>query len=156
MSRSPEAKQEAGLSWRREVASATTALALRQTTTYDLHRLLFERDLHIGDRFRTFIQFSNHDVTSASLSPGTDVDQIDLQQGFADLKTMPVRAVPGLHVDLCYLGIDRWKVAFNTSTANETRHTPNWSTSLRKHRNGCTSSSSTGTGYMPFKERYYE
>ena len=169
-SRSPEAKRGAGLSWRRKVARATTALALlglsaspaavqvlrnppstpyhflryddvpsdedshdwpndfwsplkftplddglppgsyinfggedrervehfstplfgltpRTTTTYDLHRLLFEGDLHVSDRFRTFIQFSNHQVTSASLSPGTDVDQIDLQQGFADLKT---------------------------------------------------------------------
>jgi hypothetical protein len=57
-------------------------LTPRRTTAYDLHRLLFEGDLHIGDRFRTFIQFSNHQVTSASLSPGTDVDQIDLQQGF--------------------------------------------------------------------------
>jgi hypothetical protein len=26
-------------------------------------------------------------VTSGSLSPGTDVDQIDLRQGFVDLKT---------------------------------------------------------------------
>jgi hypothetical protein len=150
-------------------------------------------------------------VTSASLSPGTDVDQIDLQQGFADLKTpvgqdssltfrggrqemefgvgrlidvregpnirlswdggrafyqspdlrvdafvtkpvipvpgfypgfgyfgahfdrgtsfwglygvTPIRAVPGLNDDFYYLGIDRENVTFNTSTANETRHT---------------------------------
>jgi hypothetical protein len=184
-------------------------LTPRRTTTYDLHRLLFEGDLHIGDRFRTFIQFSNHQVTSASLSPGTDVDQIDLQQGFTDLKApvgqdssltfrggrqemefgagrlidvregpnirqswdggrafyqspdlrvdafvtkpvvpvpgfypgfgyfgahfdrgtsfwglygvMPVQAVPGLHVDLYYLGIDRQNVTFDTSTAGETR-----------------------------------
>jgi hypothetical protein len=34
---------------------------------------------------------------------------------------MPVRAVPGLHVDLYYLGIDRQNVTFNTSTAGETR-----------------------------------
>jgi len=293
-SRSPEAKRGAGLSWRRKVARATTALALlglsaspaavqvlrnppstpyhflryddvpsdedshywpndfwsplkfiplddgrppgsyinfggedrervehfstplfgltpRTTTTYDLHRLLFEGDLHVSDRFRTFIQFSNHQVTSASLSPGTDVDQIDLQQGFADLKTpvgqdssltfrggrqemefgvgrlidvregpnirlswdggrafyqspdlrvdafvtkpvipvpgfypgfgyfgahfdrgtsfwglygvTPIRAVPGLNDDFYYLGIDRENVTFNTSTANETRHT---------------------------------
>lgn len=52
-----------------------------------MHRLLFSGDLHIGDSFRTLIQFSNHDVESASLSPGLDVDQVDLQQGFADLKT---------------------------------------------------------------------
>ena len=53
-------------------------LTPRTTTTYDLHRLLFSGDLHIGDSFRTFIQFSDHAVTSASLSPGTDVDQLDL------------------------------------------------------------------------------
>jgi hypothetical protein len=33
----------------------------------------------------------------------------------------PVRAVPGLHVDLYYLGIERQNVMFNTSTAGE-RH----------------------------------
>ena len=33
------------------------ALTPRRNTTYDLHRLLFEGDLHIGDTFRTFIQF---------------------------------------------------------------------------------------------------
>ena len=58
-------------------ASSTSGTPLfgltpRTTTTYDLHRLLFEGDLHVSDRFRTFIQFSNHQVTSASLSPGTD------------------------------------------------------------------------------------
>jgi len=186
-------------------------LTPRRTTTYDLHRLLFQGDLHIDDTFRTFIQFSNHDVTSASLSPGTDVDQIDLQQGFADLKTsvgqdssltlrggrqemefgvgrlidvregpnirqswdggrafyespdlrldafvtkpvvpvpgfypggaylgahfdpgqdfwglygvMPVRAVPGLHVDLYYLGLNRRNVTYESDTANETAQT---------------------------------
>jgi hypothetical protein len=36
---------------------------------------------------------------------------------------MPVRAVPGLHVDLYYLGIDRQNVTFNSSTAGETRQT---------------------------------
>lgn len=53
-------------------------LTPRRTTAYDLHRLLFEGDLYIGDCFRTFTQFSNHQVTSASLSPGTDIGQIDL------------------------------------------------------------------------------
>ena len=35
----------------------------------------------------------------------------------------PIRAVPGLNDDFYYLGIDRENVTFNTSTANETRHT---------------------------------
>ena len=56
-------------------------LTSRGTTTYNLHRLLFEGDLHIGDTFRTFIQFGNHLATAPSTSPPTDVDRLDLQQG---------------------------------------------------------------------------
>jgi Alginate export len=61
-------------------------LTPRGSTTYDLHRLLLNADLHIGDIFRTFVQFGSHLVSSKSLSPPTDVDQFDLQQGFADVK----------------------------------------------------------------------
>jgi len=180
------------------------------TTTYDMHRLLLHGDLHIGDTFRTFIQLGNHEVTSHSTSPPTDVDHFDLQQGFADLRAsigentnvtfrggrqeltfgsgrlvdvregpnirlsfdggrvfyesptlrvdafgatpvvpergvfddhsdaqqpfpgrafwgvygvMPVSAVPGLHVDLYYLGIIRQHAPFNSGVADETRHT---------------------------------
>ena len=35
---------------------------------------------------------------------------------------MPVGAVPGLHVDLYYLGLDRQNAIFDSGTANETRH----------------------------------
>lgn len=179
-------------------------LTPRGTTTYDLHRLLLEGDLHVGDTFRTFIQFGNHLATSPSTSPPTDVDRLDLQQGFADLKAsidqsasvtfrggrqeitfgssrlvdvregpnirlsfdggrvfyqspdlrvdafvtspvvpergffddhadprqafwglygvMPVGGVPGLYVDLYYLGIDRHNAPFDSGAANETRH----------------------------------
>jgi alginate export protein len=179
-------------------------LTPRGTTTYDMHRLLLQGDLHIGDTFRGFIQFGNHLVTSSSMSPPTDVDRFDLQQGFADLKTsvgpdasltfrggrqeitfgssrlvdvregpnirlsfdggrafyespdlradafvvspvipergyfddhadpgqafwglhgvMPVEAVPGLHADLYYLGLDRQNASFDSGTANERRH----------------------------------
>jgi len=61
-------------------------LTPRGTTTYDMHRLLLSGDLHIGDTFRTFIQLGNHEVTSPSMSPPTDVDHFDLQQAFLDLK----------------------------------------------------------------------
>ena len=185
-------------------------LTPRGGTTYDMHRLLLSGDLHIGDIFRTFVQFGNHLVSSKSLSPPTDVDQFDLQQGFADLKAsigqnasvtfrggrqeitlgsgrlvdvregpnirlsfdggrlfyespdlrldafgaapvvpergvfddrsiarqpfpgeafwgvygvMPVRAVPGLHVDLYYLGLIRQNAPFNSGVADERRHT---------------------------------
>jgi alginate export protein len=179
-------------------------LTPRGTTTYDLHRLLFQGDLHIGDTFRTFIQLGNHLVTSPSLSPPTDVDRLDLQQGFADVKlstgsdtsltfrggrhemtfgsgrlvdvregpnirlsfdgarafyespdlrldafvtrpfvaepgyfddhsdqtqafwglyaVMPIKAVPGLHIDAYYLGLERENAVFNSGTANERRH----------------------------------
>jgi alginate export protein len=66
-------------------------LTSRGSTTYDMHRLLLNGDLHIGDIFRTFIQFGSHLVTSRSMSPPTDVDRLDLQQGFADLKPRSVR-----------------------------------------------------------------
>jgi Alginate export len=185
-------------------------LTPRGTTTYDMHRLLLNGDLHIGDTFRTFIQFGNHLVTSQSTSPPTDVDRLDLQQGFADVKisvgqhasvtfrggrqemlfgssrlvdvregpnihlsfdggrvfyespalrvdafgaapvvpergvfddhtdagqpfpgqtfwglysVMPVGAVPGLHIDLYYLGLIRQNAPFNSGVADETRHT---------------------------------
>ena len=171
---------------------------------YDLHRLLLYGDLHIGDAFRTFLQFGNHLVTSHSYSPPTDVDRLDLQQGFADLKVpvdgnssltfrggrqeitfgsarfvdvregpnirlsfdggrvfyespglrldafvtkpvfpergyfddptdqrqsfwglygvMPVPAIPGLHADIYYLGLNHEDSTFDSGTANETRH----------------------------------
>ena len=181
----------------------------RGTTTYDMHRLLLNGDLHIGDTFRTFIQLGNHEVTSPSMSPPTDVDHFDLQQGFVDLKAsigqdasvifrggrqeitfgsarlvdvregpnirlsfdggrifyesaalrldvfgtapvvvergvfddrsiarepfpgkafwgiygvVPVGAVPGLHIDLYYLGLMRQNAPYNSGVADETRH----------------------------------
>ena len=185
-------------------------LTPRGTTTYDMHRLLLNGDLHIGDTFRTFIQFGNYLVSSRSTSPPTDVDRFDLQQGFADLRAsvgedgsltfrggrqemtfgsgrlvdvregpnirlsfdggrvfyessalridvfgtapvvpqpgvfddhpeprqpfpgqafwgvysvMPVSAVPGLHIDLYYLGIVRQNAPYNSGVANERRQT---------------------------------
>ena len=185
-------------------------LAPRGNTTYNMHRLLLEGDLHIGDTFRTFIQFGNYQITSPSTSPPTDVDRFDLQQGFADVKisvsqdasvtfrggrqeilfgagrlvdvregpnirlsydagrvfyespalrvdafgaapvvpqpgvfddhpeprqpfpgqafwglysVIPVSAVPGLHIDLYYLGILRQNAPFNSGVAHERRQT---------------------------------
>jgi len=80
-------------------------LSSRSDTTYDMHRLLLNADLHIGDSFRTFVQFGNHLVTSRSTSPPTDVDRLDLQQGFADVK---------LPVDFGSADIRAWTVASNT------------------------------------------
>jgi hypothetical protein len=77
-------------------------LTPQRNLTYDLHRLLFEADLHIGDTFRTFLQFGDHLVTSHSYSPPTDVDRLDLQQGFIDVKA-PV----GQDSSLTVRGADR-------------------------------------------------
>ena len=64
-------------------------LTPRGTTTYNMHRLLLEGDLHIGDTFRTFIQLGNYLRSPRhSTSPPTDVDRFDLQQGFADLRAL--------------------------------------------------------------------
>ncbi len=180
------------------------SLMPQRNLTYDLHRLLFEADLHVGNTFRAFLQFGNHLVTSHSYSPPTDVDRLDLQQGFLDVEAavgqgssltlrggrqeitfgsarlvdvregpnirlsfdggrliyqssdlrldafvtkpvipergyfddstdsrqsfwglygvMPVAAVPGLNVDLYYLGLDRQNATFDSGIANETRH----------------------------------
>ena len=186
------------------------SLTPRDTTTYNMHRLLLNGDLHIGDTFRTFIQLGNHEVTSPSMSPPTDVDHFDLQQAFLDLKAsigqdasltfrggrqeitfgsarlvdvregpnirlsfdggrvfyesptlridafgvapvvaergvfddrsiaresfpgkafwgvygvVPVGAVPGLHIDLYYLGLIRRNAPYDSGVADETRHT---------------------------------
>jgi hypothetical protein len=52
---------------------------------YLLHRLLLSSDLHITEYFRAFVQLGNELEAGkhAPLSP-TDVDRLDLQQGFAD------------------------------------------------------------------------
>jgi alginate export protein len=46
-------------------------LTSRGSTTYDLHRLLLNADLHVGDAFRSFVQFGNYLATSPSTSPPT-------------------------------------------------------------------------------------
>ncbi len=94
-------------------------LTPRGATTYDLHRLLLEGDLHIGDTFRTFIQFGNHLATSHSLSPPTDVDRLDLQQGFADLKTSL-----GDGMSLTLRG-GRQEITFGSSRLVDVREGPN-------------------------------
>ena len=91
----------------------------RGTTTYDMHRLLLNGDLHIGDTFRTFIQLGNHEVTSPSMSPPTDVDHFDLQQGFADL-----RASIGQDASLTFRG-GRQEITFGASRLVDVREGPN-------------------------------
>src|SRR6202011_2140819 len=94
-------------------------LTPRGSTTYDLHRLLFEGDLHIGDTFRTFIQFGNHLATAPSTSPPTDVDRLDLQQGFADL-----RAPIGQDGSVTFRG-GRQEMLFGSARLVDVREGPN-------------------------------
>jgi len=89
------------------------------TTTYDMHRLLLHGDLHIGDTFRTFIQLGNHEVTSHSTSPPTDVDHFDLQQGFADL-----RASIGENTNVTFRG-GRQEMTFGSGRLVDVREGPN-------------------------------
>jgi hypothetical protein len=86
---------------------------------YDLHRLLLEGDLHIGDTFRTFLQFNNNLVTSHSYSPPTDVDRLDLQQGFFDVK-----APAGQDGSLTFRG-GRQEITFGAARLVDVREGPN-------------------------------
>lgn len=54
---------------------------------YLLHRLLLSADLHVTDRFRLFVQLGNQleEGKHRPLGP-TDVDRLDWQQAFFDLK----------------------------------------------------------------------
>lgn len=54
---------------------------------YILHRLLLSTDLHVGENFRAFVQLGSHFAPGKNepLSP-TDEDQLDLQQGFFDVR----------------------------------------------------------------------
>ena len=94
-------------------------LTPQRNLTYDLHRLLFEGDLHVGDTFRTFVQFGNHLVTSHSYSPPTDVDRLDLQQGFFDVKA-PV----GQDASLTLRG-GRQEITFGSARLVDVREGPN-------------------------------
>ena len=94
-------------------------LTPRGTTTYDMHRLLLSGDLHIGDTFRTFIQLGNHEVTSPSMSPPTDVDHFDLQQAFLDLK-----ASIGQDSSLTFRG-GRQEITFGGARLVDVREGPN-------------------------------
>ena len=58
----------------------------RESDTYDLHRLLIYGDLHV-DRFRVFVQLGDELETGRRPSTvPTDVDRIDLAQGFVDYR----------------------------------------------------------------------
>ncbi len=94
-------------------------LTSRGGTTYDLHRLLLNGDLHIGESFRAFVQFGSHLASSKSLSPPTDVDRFDLQQGFADLE-----ASTGRNSSLTFRG-GRQEITLGSGRLVDVREGPN-------------------------------
>lgn len=54
--------------------------------TYLLSRVLLEADARFDERVRVFVQFGNHWETGREPAPmPTDIDRLDVQQGFADV-----------------------------------------------------------------------
>jgi hypothetical protein len=66
---------------------------------YVLHRLLLSADLHITQYFRAFLQLGNELAAEKNqpLSP-TDVDRLDLQQAFIDVKVPISELDPTLRI----------------------------------------------------------
>jgi hypothetical protein len=62
---------------------------------YLLHRLLLHADLHLGQYVRTFVQFGSELQSGKDTLTLTDVDRLDLQQGFIDLQ-LPIAADSGI------------------------------------------------------------
>lgn len=57
--------------------------------SYGLHRALLHADLHVGERFRLFVQLGFHEQSGRDPVTTTDVNRLDLAQGFIDI-TLPV------------------------------------------------------------------
>lgn len=67
-----------------DTRKALLGFGYRQAQSYLLHRLLIDTDIHLGD-YRAFLQFG--DALESGRHPSaipTDVDRLDLQQGFFD------------------------------------------------------------------------
>jgi hypothetical protein len=88
--------------------------------TYLLHRLLVSGDLHVTEYCRAFVQFGNHLEAGKGkpLSP-TDVDWLDLQQGFVDVRP-PIADGLGLT-----LRAGRQEMAFGSQRLVAIREPPN-------------------------------
>jgi hypothetical protein len=86
---------------------------------YVLHRLLLSADLHITQYFRAFLQLGNELAAGKNqpLSP-TDVDRLDLQQAFIDVK------VPISELDPT-LRIGRQEMSFGSQRLVSAREPPN-------------------------------
>lgn len=88
---------------------------------YLLHRLLLYGDLHVGDDFRTFVQFGNFLAANKNNVSGVYADHLDLQQGFADIR-LPVAPEAGIEP---ILRAGRQEMAFGSQKLISIRDAPN-------------------------------
>lgn len=88
---------------------------------YLLHRLLLHADVHVGDNFRTFIQFGNHVQAGKNNVSTVHVDRLDLQQGFVDVR-LPI--VPANDIDPI-LRVGRQEMVFGSQRLVAIRDAPN-------------------------------
>jgi hypothetical protein len=85
-----------------------------------LHRALLHLDLHLGPQVRTFVQFGSFLQTGRLGAPGpTDLDRLDLTQGFADL------SVPTGDLGRLTLRGGRQEISFGSSRLVSVRESPN-------------------------------
>lgn len=107
---------------------------------YLLHRLLLHADLHVGEYFRSFVQFGSY------LAPGKDnaappyLNQLDLQQAFVDIR-LPFSSSAELDPTL---RIGRQELAFGSQRLVALRDVPN----VRRNFDGFRLSESVGEVHL--------
>jgi Alginate export len=110
-----------GLDDRERVEASRYALlgfGYRPAQAYDLHRLLLDADVHLGDA-RVFVQLGSELEAGRRPAPSPlDVDRFDLQQSFADYR---LSAGPGSLV----LRAGRQEMAFDEGAIIGVRDGPN-------------------------------
>lgn len=93
----------------------------QQADAYLLHRLLLHADLHVGESFRTFVQFGNHLAPGKDAVSGVYEDRLDLQQGFIDVR-LPL--APEVDVDPT-MRAGRQEMVFGSQRLVAVRDAPN-------------------------------
>lgn len=88
---------------------------------YLLQRTLFHADLHLGDYFRSFVQFGSYLVPWKDNPAPPYLDRLDLQQAFVDLRI----SISGAVSSDPTLRIGRQEMAFGSQRLVATRDVPN-------------------------------
>ncbi|HEY6641521.1 alginate export family protein [Povalibacter sp.] len=86
--------------------------------TYTLQRALVHGDLHLGDRFRLFVELGAFDATNKQIDAPPSVDQLDVQQAFVDLRIRERR-------DNTVVRLGRQEMAFGSQRLIGIRDGPN-------------------------------